>query len=51
MKNRGDRTLWIGVGLAFALLLASWVALFMIAADNPVASVPLATTPDRTPRP
>ena len=51
MKNRDDRSLWIGVGVAFALLFASWVILFVIAADNPVASVPLAKTPGQSPQP
>ena len=45
MKRCGDRSLWVGVGLAFGLLFASWALLFAIAADHPVESVPLATTP------
>lgn len=44
MKTRSDRSLWIAVGLAFALLISAWIVLFKIAADNPVTAVPLETT-------
>jgi hypothetical protein len=43
MKTRGDGSLWLAVGLAFAALIGAWLLLFKIAADNPVQSVPLAT--------
>ncbi len=43
MKTRSDFSLWLAVGLAFALLIGAWIALFKIAADNPVTSVPLVT--------
>lgn len=39
----GDRKLWFGVGLGFALLFGAWIALFTLAARNRVADVPLAT--------
>lgn len=42
MKPRNDLSLWVGVGAAFALLLASWIILVGLAADHPVQSVPLA---------
>lgn len=51
MKQRNDRSLWIGVGLGFALLIASWIILFTIAADHPVESVPLATAPAKAANP
>lgn len=34
---------WVGV--AFALLIAAWVAFFVIAAKNPVEDVPLQKPP------
>jgi hypothetical protein len=37
----GDRKLWFGVGLGFALLFGAWIALFTLAARNRVADVPL----------
>jgi len=43
MKLRSDFSLWLAVGLAFALLIGAWITLFKIAADNPVTPVPLAT--------
>lgn len=48
MKPRSDRSLWLGVGLAFALLLGAWALLFTIAAEHPVESVPLATATPQT---
>ncbi len=42
MRLRNDGTLWLAVGLAFAVLIGAWLLLFKIAADNPVQSVPLA---------
>lgn len=44
MKRRNDRSLWLGVGVAFALLLGAWVVLFKIAAAHPVQNVPLVRT-------
>jgi len=37
--------LWLWVGLAFGLMLAAWVTLFVIAAHNKVEEVPLQTQP------
>ena len=34
--------LWLGVCLAFALLIAAWSTLIVIARDNPIEEVPLA---------
>lgn len=42
MRARGDGSLWLAVGLAFAVLVGAWLLLFKIAADNPVQTVPLA---------
>ncbi len=40
MKSK-SASLWIAVGIAFAVLLASWAVLFSIASRNRVAEVPL----------
>jgi hypothetical protein len=39
----------LGAALGFALLLGAWAALFLIAAKNPIASVPLETRAAPTP--
>ena len=39
-KN-SSKSLWIGVGLAFGLMAVAWTVFFKLAADNPVATVPL----------
>ncbi|MGC4074244.1 MAG: hypothetical protein QM760_17375 [Nibricoccus sp.] len=45
----GDRKLWLGVSLGFCLLLGAWTILFVVAANNRVAEVPLAhKTPGAT---
>jgi hypothetical protein len=43
MRPRGDGSLWLAVGVAFAVLIGAWLLLFKIAADHPVQTVPLAT--------
>jgi len=43
IKSRNG--LWVWVGLAFGLMLAAWVTLFVIAAKNKVEEVPLQTQP------
>ncbi len=40
-KKNSTRSLWIGVGLVFGLMALAWSILFTVAADNPVATVPL----------
>jgi|GEM_PF-4572697 hypothetical protein len=40
MKSKST-SLWLAVGLAFAVLLASWAVLFSIASRNRMAEVPL----------
>ncbi len=37
--------LWLGVALAFALLLGVYALFFAVASRHPVAEVPLATAP------
>ncbi len=40
-KSGSARSLWIGVGLLFGLMVLAWAALFNLAVRHPVASVPL----------
>jgi hypothetical protein len=40
--------LWLWVGLAFGLLIAAWVAFFIIAGQHKVEEVPLQTQPAQT---
>lgn len=35
------RTLWLGVGLLFTLLVLAWTCLFVVASRYPVETVPL----------
>ena len=43
MKKPNDLSLWLAVIGVFSLMIGAWIALFTIAARNPVQSVPLAT--------
>lgn len=45
MKIPKLNTLWLGVGLLFALLFTAWAVLLTLAANNPTATVPLETAP------
>ncbi len=49
MAGESRNTIWIFVGLAFGLLLAAWVAFFVIASKQKVEEVPLQTRPAQTP--
>ncbi len=42
------RSLWIAVCVAFALLIAAWCILFVIASRNHVQEVPLPNPPSTT---
>jgi hypothetical protein len=41
------RGLWLGVALAFAMLIGAYVTFAVVAARHPVKEVPLATAPAR----
>jgi hypothetical protein len=45
MKAPKISSLWLGVGLLFALLFAAWSVMLFVAARNPAATVPLETAP------
>ncbi|HTQ31099.1 MAG TPA: hypothetical protein VMI53_07805 [Opitutaceae bacterium] len=45
MKKASNDRLLLWAGLAFALQLGLWVALFIVASRHPVAEVPLAAAP------
>ncbi len=47
MKKASGGKLLFWAGVAFALQIALWTALFVLAARHPVAEVPLATQPAR----
>ncbi len=40
MPRGSDRSLWIAVGLAFAVFLTAWAVLFVIAAKNRPQELP-----------
>jgi flagellar basal body-associated protein FliL len=40
-KAESARSMWIAVGIAFALMAVAWAVLFTVAANNPVETVPL----------
>ncbi|MFT3782102.1 MAG: hypothetical protein QM790_08805 [Nibricoccus sp.] len=44
MSTKNPNSLWLGVGLAFGLLVAAWVTFIVIAAKHPVEQVPLQNT-------
>lgn len=48
MKLPRLNTLWLGVGLLFALLFAAWAVMLTVAAKNPTATVPLESAPAGT---
>lgn len=42
-KSPSSATLWIGVGVVFALMALAWTAMFFFASKHRAASVPLET--------
>ena len=46
-SRRAGASLWIGVGVVFALMALAWTAMLFFASKNRVADVPLVTRPVR----
>jgi flagellar basal body-associated protein FliL len=42
-KKPGSLTMWIGVGVVFALMALAWTAMFFFASKHRAESVPLET--------